>query len=578
MLRKGVDISEYQPSANFVQMKQSGVEFVILRAGYGSTGVDASFERHYSSAVSARMPKGVYWYSYASNTSQATAEADKCLKQIRGKQFQYPIYYDVESEDNKRAGKSTLTSCVITFCNKIQNAGYVPGIYCSLSFLQDYLIPSQLIGHYTLWIACWSSTKPKTSYTYDMWQKSESGKVNGINGSVDLDDCYFDFPTKIQQLKCNGYGSGKWNMKMNTSSTASSPTYIWPTPDLKTITSPFGPRTAPYSGYHYGIDISGSSAYGKPILAAADGTVDSTWTCNIQDPNCNLSGMDSYGIFACIKHTDSISTAYAHMSKRVVQTGDKVKQGQVIGYVGTTGSSTGAHLHFEVRLNGNRVDPQKYVDPSNTKYAQQSTTVIDSYLEGNDAYEVALRGGFVPDVESFKQYVMTIDRNSPDINYKKMKEADVFGVLIEGGYLFNSLHQQVEFKNPKLNRQIDAAKDAEFPFGLYFATLARNLDDAAQEMSNISLLVRSYPPQLGVWIQPKFDNSKTTNNRIIEYYKNYMTKYLGLQNQIGIYATKEELSRFTWKDYCEEFYLWLDSHVDDLDGLDELLTPAFFML
>ena len=69
---------------------------------------------------------------------------------------------------------------------------------------------------------------------------------------------------------------------------------------------------------------------------------------------------NSYGNYVVVSHSDGTSTLYAHMVRRNCSKGDTVSQGQVIGYVGTTGSSTGNHLHFEVRVNGSRVDPINY--------------------------------------------------------------------------------------------------------------------------------------------------------------------------------------------------------------------------
>lgn len=133
--------------------------------------------------------------------------------------------------------------------------------------------------------------------------------------------------------------------------------FTWPVPGHYTITSPYGYRTHPISGkykFHKGIDIAGGNIKGKPIVAAADGTV-SLATYN--------SG--GYGYYVMVNHGKaddgkSYVTLYAHMTKYIVKVGQKVKKGQTIGYVGTTGASTGYHLHFEVRVNGDTTDPKKY--------------------------------------------------------------------------------------------------------------------------------------------------------------------------------------------------------------------------
>lgn len=121
------------------------------------------------------------------------------------------------------------------------------------------------------------------------------------------------------------------------------------------ISSPFGYRYHPTLGYyklHGGVDISGSGAYGKPIYAMADGVVilsqyyDSYGNCVMLD-NGKYNG-------------SSFVSLYAHCSSLAVSNGQSVKKGQVIAYVGSTGRSTGPHLHFEIRVNGNRVNPLGY--------------------------------------------------------------------------------------------------------------------------------------------------------------------------------------------------------------------------
>ena len=125
--------------------------------------------------------------------------------------------------------------------------------------------------------------------------------------------------------------------------------FLWPLPGRYNLSSLFGSRKHPITGKannHTGIDIPASS--GTSILAAKSGVV-TTSTYN-----------NSYGNYVVVSHSDGTSTLYAHMVRRNCSKGDTVSQGQVIGYVGTTGSSTGNHLHFEVRVNGSRVDPINY--------------------------------------------------------------------------------------------------------------------------------------------------------------------------------------------------------------------------
>ena len=125
--------------------------------------------------------------------------------------------------------------------------------------------------------------------------------------------------------------------------------FLWPLPGYDTLSSLYGKRKHPVTGRpnnHTGIDIPAPA--GTKILAAKSGVV-TTSKYN-----------RSYGNYVVVSHSDGTSTLYAHMSKRLVKEGQTVKQGQSLGLVGTTGSSTGNHLHYEIRVRGNRTDPVNY--------------------------------------------------------------------------------------------------------------------------------------------------------------------------------------------------------------------------
>ena len=135
----GIDISRYQGKPDFGRLK-SEVDYIILQAGYGrySSQVDAEFERSYNECKKHGIPVGVYWYSYAKSTADALAEANACMEVIKGKQFEYPIYYDLE-EGLGALGRSLVSSIATTFCNALEKSGYFAGIYISRSPAQSYL-------------------------------------------------------------------------------------------------------------------------------------------------------------------------------------------------------------------------------------------------------------------------------------------------------------------------------------------------------------------------------------------------------------------------------------------------------
>ena len=128
--------------------------------------------------------------------------------------------------------------------------------------------------------------------------------------------------------------------------------FVWPCPASGRITSKFGGRTSPTKGAssnHKGIDI--GAATGSNIIAAAAGeVVVSTYSY-------------SAGNYVMLNHGGGVYSVYMHASKLLCKVGDTVKQGQVIAKVGSTGYSTGPHLHFGIRVNGTYVNPSQYVSP-----------------------------------------------------------------------------------------------------------------------------------------------------------------------------------------------------------------------
>ena len=132
--------------------------------------------------------------------------------------------------------------------------------------------------------------------------------------------------------------------------------FIWPEPQAQ-ISQRFGPSTywfepayGSYPHFHTGIDM--VEPFGSPVFAADDGVVALT--------GASSSG---YGNFVVIAHSGGLDTLYGHLSTALVKVGDKVTQGQAVGLEGSTGNSTGAHLHFELRINQKPVDPTPYLPP-----------------------------------------------------------------------------------------------------------------------------------------------------------------------------------------------------------------------
>ncbi len=207
MTKHGIDVSKHQGTIDWARVKASGkVDFAIIRAGLGklASQKDTRFEEYYKCAKSVGVPVGAYWYSYAMSAEEAKQEAAACIECIKGKQFDYPIYFDVEEKAQLALGKDKVTAIVSAFCSALENAGYFVGIYMSASPLST-LIRADIAKRYAIWVAHYGVTKPSYSGTYGMWQHSDNGTVSGISGKVDLDECYVDYPAAIKAKGLNGW-------------------------------------------------------------------------------------------------------------------------------------------------------------------------------------------------------------------------------------------------------------------------------------------------------------------------------------------------------------------------------------
>lgn len=205
----GIDISAYQKDMNLQAAKNEGVRFTIIRAAYGNKK-DTAFESNYNKAKALNLGVGVYWWTRAVNEAQAREEAqiliDKCLK---GKQFDYPIYIDVEDKLLANLGKEKVDAIITSACEALENAGYYAGFYMNKDWFNNKCNGASLAKRFTCWLAYWVK---KEQNWLPMWQfGGETNKIrsNKIAGVVcDQDYCYVDFPAIIKAAGLNGYAKG----------------------------------------------------------------------------------------------------------------------------------------------------------------------------------------------------------------------------------------------------------------------------------------------------------------------------------------------------------------------------------
>ena len=207
MKKLGIDISKHQGDINLATLKDK-VEFVIIRAGY-SNSIDPKFERNYNLCKELGIPVGTYWYSYALNEDAAKKEANTFLNVLKGKQFEYPVYLDMEDADGwKKKHKYNFDDSKAiseAFCSIVEGAGYYTGIYASKSWFDTYL---KGLDRYNKWIAHWSNVSYEDKSGVGMHQYTSKLKLNGYSGNLDGDYAHTDFPTIIKSGGLNGYGKG----------------------------------------------------------------------------------------------------------------------------------------------------------------------------------------------------------------------------------------------------------------------------------------------------------------------------------------------------------------------------------
>ncbi|HBU81778.1 MAG TPA: hypothetical protein DEF35_09080 [Paenibacillus sp.] len=327
---QGIDVSRYQGTIDWVKVKASGMTFVFIKATEGQTYTDPNFVSNVKGALSAGMLVGTYHFLKATKEAVAKAEAAhyaKSLEAVGGaKALQLPPVMDYENNPNG-ISKAQINIVAKAFLTELERlTGVKPIIYTGNSFAGNF--DTSLSG-YDLWIARYSNTKVPDDQpawkNWTIWQYSDAGKVPGITGNVDLNE----FNGNLTELK-KRYGKEQ---------DMSNPFNGY------RITSPFGMRTHPVSGlqkFHRGIDLVVNPSDG-PIYAFVDGEVMHA------KMGVSGSGFGNYGIVVAIKDDKGYLHVYAHLSAAGVKVGQQVKRGQLIGKQGSTGISSGAHLHYEVR-------------------------------------------------------------------------------------------------------------------------------------------------------------------------------------------------------------------------------------
>ena len=159
---KGIDISYHNGEIDFSKLK-SQVDFIIMRSGYGTKTINSKevkFDIYYEEAKKQNIPVGTYWYCYAETPAEALEEAKTFLNKVKGKKFEYPVFYDVEEQNILKTGKENVSNIMRAFLEEVEKNGYLVGIYCSAYYLKN-LVDDDIKNKYEIWVAQWGQNRDK---------------------------------------------------------------------------------------------------------------------------------------------------------------------------------------------------------------------------------------------------------------------------------------------------------------------------------------------------------------------------------------------------------------------------------
>lgn len=199
---KGIDVSQWNGNINWAKVAKSDVDYAIIRVGYGDNYTyqdDTYFKKNVQGCIDNKIPFGVYIYSYAVNTTMAKSEANHVLRLINGLKLDFPVYFDMEDNSQLNGtNSSTRGSIAKTFCNAITAKGYKVGIYANLNWWNNYLTDKAFNNSkWYKWVAQYNSQCDYKG-TYQMWQSTDKGLIDGVSSACGYFDLNFWFGKKIK--------------------------------------------------------------------------------------------------------------------------------------------------------------------------------------------------------------------------------------------------------------------------------------------------------------------------------------------------------------------------------------------
>ncbi len=238
VLKQGVDTSKWNhdfgasledpKSLDWEALKAAGVDFVILKAG-STLGIDPAFELDYRDAKAAGLEVGAYFYAYSTTVEETLADAEMLISWLEGKQFELPIYFDMEETSMMALGGELLTELCVTFVERLQEEGYYAALYTNTEWLYNLLDTEWIKSNLDVWYARYTVSPPaeqggftmedtdfpwkdgtnykpgETDKRYGLWQYTDSGMVEGFRYNFDFNYAFKDYKPIMVQWGLNGF-------------------------------------------------------------------------------------------------------------------------------------------------------------------------------------------------------------------------------------------------------------------------------------------------------------------------------------------------------------------------------------
>lgn len=413
-VENGIDVSEWNGTIDWTKVKNTGIDFAIIRVayrGYGSAGnlvTDKYVTANLKGAIEAGIPVGVYIFSQAITEKEAQEEADYILKQISGYNISLPVVIDFEYASdssglvgrlyNAKLSKTAATNICMAFCKKVEAAGYTPMVYGNKDMFTNALNVSELSASYPIWLAHYTTA---TDYDgdYSYWQYG-TGTMDGISGSVDMNVRYIKEDADSEETGGSGMagtgssgtsaggsgttGTGSSETSSGSSgsassgSTTSSGTTTGSSSGSTTVTTPT------YTSYKTTTAVNYRS--GPGISYAVKGTLASGKTISVENGYSKSANGYTWYRFKLNSNTYYIASKYLTKVTSTASSGSTTSSGT------TAGSSSGSTASTPTYTSYKTTTAVNYRSGPGTSYGVKGTLASGKTISVENGYSKTANG------------------------------------------------------------------------------------------------------------------------------------------------------------------------------------------